>query len=338
MQYICENIFKKYVYMRKVLGFGNALVDIMLPNTKEELLESLGLEKGSMTLIDENMLAKISSITESKTKTLATGGSAANTINGLSKLGIETGFIGKVGNDEIGSFFEKDLINNGVKSHLLKSDTPAGRAFAFVTDDSERTFATFLGASIEMTSSDIDKQWFENYDYFYVEGYLVQDHALIEEGMKMAKKAGLKVVLDLASYNVVEANNEFLHYLIKNYVDIVFANEEEAQAYTNQTPEESLKTIANDAEIAIVKIGSKGSLISQNGQSCKADPISAKPIDTTGAGDLYAAGFLYGLINNYSMSDCGRAASLLSGNVIEVLGAKMDDERWGIIKRELAAL
>lgn len=324
--------------MKKVLGFGNALVDIMLPNSEERLLNELGLGKGSMTLIDNETLVKIDKLTSTLVQTKATGGSAANTINGLSKLGVKTGFIGKVGNDEVGMFFESDLTSNKVKSHLLKSKTPAGRAFAFVTPDSERTFATYLGASIELKPEDIDKTWFSNYDYLYVEGYLVQDHKLIETGMKLAKEAGLKIVLDLASYNVVEANKDFLSMLVSTYVDIVFANEEEAQSFTNLAPEPALKELSKNTEIAIVKIGSKGSLIAQNKATTRVDPIIAAPVDTTGAGDLYAAGFLYGLIHGFALEDCGKAASLLSGNVIEVLGAKMDDVRWNNIKKELADL
>ena len=324
--------------MKKVLGFGNALVDIMLPNSEEKLLNELGLGKGSMTLIDKETLVKIDHLISGLHQTKATGGSAANTINGLSKLGIETGFIGKVGNDDIGTFFESDLVNNKVTSHLLKSDTPAGRAFAFVTADSERTFATYLGASIEMKPEDLDLSWFTNYDYLYVEGYLVQDHNLIETGMKLAKKAGLKIVLDLASYNVVEANKEFLAKLITTYVDIVFANEEEALSFTNQAPEAALNQLAEETEIAVVKIGSKGSLIAQKKSITKIDPIKVNPIDTTGAGDLYAAGFLFGLIHGYSSTECGKVASLLSGNVIEVLGAKMDENRWNAIKKELALI
>ncbi|MFB6320237.1 adenosine kinase [Saccharicrinis sp. FJH54] len=322
--------------MKKVLGFGNALVDIMLPNSKEQLLNELGLGKGSMTLIDDETLVKIDHLTSTLYQTKATGGSAANTINGLSKLGIETGFIGKVGKDEIGTFFETDLVNNKVKSHLLKSNTPAGRAFAFVTSDSERTFATYLGASIEMRPEDLDKSWFTDYDYLYVEGYLVQDHKLIETGMKLAKEAGLKIVLDLASYNVVEANKDFLASLITNYVDIVFANEEEALSFTSLAPEAALNELAEKTEIAVVKTGAKGSLIAQNKTTTKVDPIKVNPIDTTGAGDLYAAGFLFGLIHGYKPADCGKVASVLSGNVIEVLGAKMDEKRWEAIKETLS--
>ena len=326
----------------KILGFGNALVDIMLPNCNENVLNNLSLPKGSMTLIDEEKLNHINSLINTMPQSKATGGSAANTINGLANLGATTGFIGKTGSDEIGKFFENDLIYNGIHSHLLKTETPSGRAIAFVTDDSERTFATYLGASIEMKPQDISAEWFNsnghrNYHYFYVEGYLVQDHLLIEEGMKMAKKAGLKVILDLASFNVVEANLDFLKYLVTEYVDIVFANEEEAKSFTGLNSEDALEVMAENTEIAVVKIGSKGSLIARGCERVKVDPVPANPIDTTGAGDLYAAGFIYGLINNMSLKECGEAASLLAGNVIEVLGAKMDQERWKNIKEALRA-
>jgi len=169
---------------------------------------------------------------------------------------------------------------------------------------------------------------FAGYDYFHIEGYLVQNYALVERAVILAKENGLKISLDLASYNVVEDNLEFLQRIIKEYVDIVFANEEEAKSFTGKEPEEALHAIAEVAEYAIVKIGSKGSMVKHQGKVYTAGVIEANSIDTTGAGDLYASGFLFGLHKGVSLDEAARMGSITAGNVIEVIGAKMDEERW----------
>ena len=261
-------------------------------------------------------------------KSLSAGGSAANTIHGLAKLGVPTGYIGVVGEDELGGFFVKDMINAGVDPHMIHSQRPTGCAVALVSPDSERTFATFLGAAIELSAEHLSSGIFKKYDYFHIEGYLVQNHELIETALKLAKEAGLMVSLDLASYNVVEANKEFLHDIIEKYVDIVFANEEEAKAFTGKDPDEALHEIGGKCQIAVVKTGKEGSLVKKGEDLHKIGIIAVTPIDTTGAGDLYASGFLYGLANDRSLEECGRIGALLAGNVIEFMGSKMSEERW----------
>jgi sugar/nucleoside kinase (ribokinase family) len=155
---------------------------------------------------------------------------------------------------------------------------------------------------------------------------------------KKAKKAKLKISLDLASFNVVESNYDFLHDFVNQYVDIVFANEEEAKAYTGYGPEMAVQIIADECEIAVVKMGKDGSLIKHNRVTHNIDAIKAKSIDTTGAGDLYAAGFLYGLIENIGFKKSGKVASLLAGKVIETIGAKISDKEWKIIHDEVAKI
>lgn len=324
--------------MKKVLGFGNALVDVIIPIDNEQILKELEFPKGSMQLIDQEKLNQINSkITAIKTS-LISGGSAANTINGLANMGIKTGFIGKTGTDDTGSFFTEDLNSNNITPHISHSNSPSGRAMTFITKDSERTFGTFLGASVELCKDDIDSNIFADYNYFYVEGYLVLNKELIETGMRIAKENGLKIVLDLASYNVVEENIEFLNHLIDTYVDIIFANEEEAKAFCGLEPEEALNSLAKRCEIAIVKIGSKGSLIKQGDSNTRIGIIGDKCVDTTGAGDFYAAGFLYGLINNWSLSHSGIAGAILSGNIVQQYGAKLTEEKWNEVRKMVSEI
>ena len=334
---IC-NIFaqkNKDIYMKKVLGMGNALTDILLQIENDVILSSLNLLKGGMQLIDADRSEEIIRAVSHYSKVMATGGSASNTVNGITKLGSTAGFFGKVGKDDIGLFFTNDSVNNGVIPHILTSKTPSGHCTVLVSPDSERTLCTFLGAACELEPSDLKPELFQEYDIFHIEGYLVQNHDLIRTAVQMAKQQGLKVSIDLASYNVVEANLEFLHEIIKEYVDIVFANEEEARAFTGKEPEEALNLIAEYCEIAIVKVGKEGSFIKSNENIIRIKPRIAKAIDTTGAGDLYASGFLFGLANDYSLEVSGKIGSLISGNVVEVLGAKMSNEVWEEIHLEI---
>ena len=312
----------------KVLGLGNALVDIMTRMDKDDYLKEFDLPKGSMILVDADKSNRVYEGTGHLERTLASGGSAANTIHGLSNLDIETGFIGKIGRDEIGEVFYKDLLKSGIKPHLLYSRTDSGKVMVLVSPDSERTFATYLGAAVEMKSSELRDDIFEEYDIFHIEGYIVQDHELLETAMKKAKKHGLKISIDMASYNVVDENLEFLKYILQEYVDIVFANEEEARSLTGKEPHGALFELAGSCEIAVVKTGKKGSLILHRDQKHEVGVIDVVSIDTTGAGDLYAAGFLYGLLNDLSMENCGRIGSLLAGKVIGVMGPKISEATW----------
>lgn len=320
----------------KIFGIGNALVDIMTSLESDSLLETLNLPKGSMQIVNDKTIAKALEQTKGLKQSLASGGSAANTINGLANLGMETAFVGKVGNDELGNFFRSDMQKAGISPQLLLGKASTGTALALVSPDSERTFAVNLGAAIEMTAEDITTSLFEGYNYFHIEGYLVQNHSLIEKALKVAKASGLKVSLDLASYNVVESNLDFLQRMVKEYVDIVFANEEEAKAFTLKLPEEALDMLAEIAEIAVVKIGAKGSLIKKGNDKYSVGVVKANAIDTTGAGDLYASGFLYGLSKNLPLDTCGRIGAVLSGKVIEVMGPKMDEETWKMLKVNIA--
>lgn len=324
--------------MTRILGIGNALVDILTIVEQEELLVELNLPKGSMQLVDADTSIKVALFTQHLKKSKASGGSAANTIHGLARLGVNTSFIGHVGEDETGDFFYKDMLLANIQPVLFRSSTPSGIANAMITNDSERTFATYLGAAIELSELHLSPSLFDGFTMLYVEGYLVQNEALLLKAMRLAKDAGLKIVLDLASYNVVEANRAILNLVLEQYVDIVFANEEEAKALTAKEPEEALRTLASVCEIAIVKIGAKGSLIKKGDQEVHINAIPANPVDTTGAGDLFASGFIYGLVSGFDLEKSGRIGSLLAGKVIEVIGPKMDAQRWKMIFEEIEKL
>jgi sugar/nucleoside kinase (ribokinase family) len=323
--------------MKKVLGIGNALVDVLISLKDDELLNKFNLAKGSMTLVDKEtmnaVLSHSSAIELKKAPVKSSGGSVANTIHGLAQMGAPAGYIGKIGDDEYGEFFRSYMEQNNICANLFKGVEDSGKSIVLITPDSERTFATYLGAAIELNEADLTLEPFHGYDYFHLEGYLVQNHALVEASVKLAKEAGCCISIDLASFNIVEENLQFLRGVVKNYVDIVFANEEEARAFTgHQEPETALNDIAEQVDIAVVKIGKKGSLIKKNNEIFRVPSIKAEAVDTTGAGDLYASGFFYGLAGGQSMDICGKIGSITSGKVVEVLGAKMDDQRWQQIR------
>ncbi|MBU0488817.1 MAG: adenosine kinase [Bacteroidetes bacterium] len=321
--------------MKKVLGLGNALVDIMTRLESDEILTQFNLPKGGMQLVDADFANAVLNAAAGLQKQQASGGSAANTIHGLARLGVPAAFIGKVGNDDYGKFFHDDMLNSGIQPMLLTGSAQSGLAVALVSIDSERTFATFLGAAIEMTPADLTPEMFADASIFHIEGYLVQNHDLVREAMKMAKAAGLTISLDLASFNVVEQNFDFLHEMTEKYVDIIFANEEEAKAFTGSEPEDALLKISDKCRIAVVKIGKQGSLIKNQGIVTRIGVIPANPVDTTGAGDMYASGFLYGLSLGLSMNQCGKIGAILAGNVIDVIGAKMTNETWQKMRIEI---
>ncbi len=319
----------------KIIGLGNALIDILTMVDDEQLLEALGLPKGSMQLVDATKSTEVQERTHHLRKQKASGGSASNTIHGLARLGLETAFIGHVGQDETGDFFEEDMRAAGIKPFLFRSDSPSGIANALITSDGERTFATYLGAAIELSDTHMSPELFKGYDVLYVEGYMVQNEPMLVQAMKLAKQEGLKIALDLASYNVVEDNLELLKRLLTDYVDIVFANAEEAKAFTGKEAEEALNILSEYCEYAIVKLGAQGSLIKFGDEVAKIGVIDVKPIDTTGAGDLFAAGFLYGYAKNWSLENAGKLGALLSGRVIEIIGPKMDNQLWETIFTEI---
>lgn len=321
--------------VKNVLGLGNALLDILIP-ANNELLQKFDLPKGSMQLVDEPKRNEVLEATKNLDRTLISGGSAANTIHGLACLGVPSGFIGKIGADEYGQIFKSDLQKAGIEPVLLTGVAANGTAVTLITDDSERTFATYLGAAVEQTPEELDADIFARYAVLHIEGYLLFNHALIEKAVQLAHEKGLKISLDCASYNVVDANRDFLLNIIERYVDIVFANEEEARSLTGKEPEEALTIISKLCDVAVVKVGAQGSLIASGNQSVKVGVAPVKRvIDTTGAGDLYASGFLWAYLNGLSLEKCGKAGAITAGRVIEEYGARIAADRWPALLEEI---
>lgn len=321
--------------MKRILGIGNALVDIMTLMEGDYILQEFNLPKGSMQLVDREKSKGVKAATEIFPRTWTSGGSAANTIHGLAMLGADTGFIGSIGRDETGDFFENDMKKAGVNTLLIRRNSVTGTAIVLVSNDSERTFATHLGAAVELTADDLKPMLFDGYDILYLEGYLINNFPLIEIACKLAKENGMLVALDLVSYNVVEENLVSFKKIVEGYVDILFANKHEARAFTGLEPENALSVLSYLSETVILKIGAEGSWLKRQNDLIKVSAFPVQCIDTTGAGDLYAAGFLYGFARDLSLERCGIIGSLLAGKVIEIVGARMDKDKFTEIKKEI---
>lgn len=316
------------------------MTDILAVLPDDTLLDEYHLPKGSMQHVDMETGDKIWTALKPLGVKYVAGGSAANTITCTSIFGMPSSFIGKIGDDELGHLFKSDQEQYGVKTTLLKSPKSSGRSMVFVSGgNAERTFAVYLGAALDLVPEDLKPEYFEGYDYFHIEGYLVQNQALIRRAVELAHNAGCLISLDMASYNVVESNNAFLHDIVEKYVDIVFANETEAKAFTKlENPEDALDDIASRCRIAVVKVGKDGSYVKSGNEKHFIEVWPADTIDATGAGDTYAAGFLYAHALGMPLDVCGKVGSIIAAKVVEVIGTKIDIPRWRDAKEEIRRL
>ena len=324
----------------KILGIGNSLVDMLCRLPDETIIKKYNLPKGGMQLIDDELALKISDDIKHLECQFVAGGSAANTISGLANLGAETSFLGKIGNYEVGNFFESDLVNSEIEAQMIRSELPTGRCISLISPDGERTMCTCLGATGTFSADDIRPEYFKGADVCHIGGYLVQSHDLIEKVMKTAKECGAKVSLDLASYNVVDENFDFMHYLAKNYVDIAFANEDEGHSFTKcDDLKRAAEIISEDIEVAIVKCGAKGVWTKRGDEIVFVEGLKGRNcIDTTGAGDLFASGFLYGLMSTGDIKVAAKYGTIVGANIVEHIGTKMPAEVWNNIKSEFAKI
>ena len=320
--------------MKRIIGIGNALTDMLISLSGDEVLTQYQLDKGSMSLVDNQFQTDILKAVAGLPHSLSLGGSAGNTIRTMARLGTEVGFIGKVGEDSTGDFYIQALRNVGVEPFILRSEHSSGKCLSLISADGERTLVTHLGAAADLQAEDIDAAVFDGYDALYIEGYLVQDHDLIRTTMARAMQHGLKVAIDLASFNVVRENREFLHDLVERYVDIIFANEEEAYEFSGRRDAmEALLYIGKMCELTVVKTGIRGALIKRGDEIVEVGIMAAaKRVDTTGAGDFYAAGFLTALCEGLSLRQCGTIGAITAGKVIEVVGTTLSEETWNEIE------
>ena len=316
------------------VGVGSALMDILLFES-EQFITGHGLIKGGMEMVGperaDELLADSANASAAR---LVPGGSACNTTIGLGRLCGKGFFIGTRGDDELGRTLEAAINLNSVTPRLWKSATPTGRVLSVITPDAERTMLTYLGASSETSVEMISPDLFRGADMVHVEGYLLFNEPVIRAVLESAAAVEVPVSLDLASFTVVEARLDLTRELVRKYVSVLLANEDEARSYSGVSDElKALEILARDAECAVVKVGKRGSYVCLNNEITKIEPFgSGTALDTTGAGDLWASGFIYGLINGRPVTECGRIASLCGYEVCQVEGAHIPEEGWRRIR------
>lgn len=311
----------------EVLGIGASIVDQIIYVT-DEYLASLPGEKGGMELIDYKMLQKILHENHQTASKVIPGGSSANTIRGLAALGHSCAFISKVGRDEWGNLLLRDLQDLDILSHYHQMATPTGCVLCLVTPDGQRTCRTFLGAYQEISINDLEPRFFQGIKLVHIEGYTLQYPGVAEKAMIYAKEAGAFVSFDLASFEVVRSFKKEIHNLLNNYIDICFGNAEEANALTDLDPRQSCMTLKNLCKIAIVSMNKEGCWVGDKNHllRCPAYPVEA--LDTTGAGDLFASGFLHGYLADEPLKICAHYGALAGAAVVQIPGAHLSKAEW----------
>lgn len=306
----------------------------------EEFLGTIHGGKGGMEMVDaawhEEVISRLPS-----PPSLIPGGSSGNTIFALARLGIPTAMLGKLGTDANGRYYAKRLCElGGEDSAFIWSETePTGRCMSLVTPDSERTMRTHLGASVTLTPEEAASADFSRFALVHIEGYMLFNLPAVREVVKLAKAAGCEVSLDLASYEVVNIFRSDLQELLRDYIDIVFANEDEGRAFAGSecSTDEMLERLHELCAIAVLKLGREGArIMDREGRITRVGARVVTALDTTGAGDLWQAGFLFGYLNNHDWESCGRYGALLGAEVVQILGAQIPDERWDRIKQEIS--
>ena len=319
-----------------LIGLGNAIVDIIV-NIEDEFLEINNLDKGSMNLINSDDSQRL--LENCKVIKQISGGSSANTVVSLAELDNHVQFIGRVKNDQFGDFFSNDIKKSKTIFNTPPTieGAPTAHSIILVTPDAQRTMCTYLGASVDFEPKDIDFNIIKESKYLYLEGYLWDSELAKNAFLKaaqIAKQSNTKIILSLSDSFCVERHRESFLELIDNYVDIVFCNESEVLSLLKKDKlANCLRDLSSLCELIIVTLGSNGSVIihKDNIEVIKST-IKGTVIDTTGAGDIYAGGFIHGLINNSSLKKCGEIASIYAGQIITQLGSRSDIDLKELIK------
>ena len=322
-----------------IVGVGNAIVDV-LTTTDDSLLEDLSFNKGSMTLIDENKAEELYEMTSNRIQ--RSGGSVANSLACVAQLGGKTAFIGRVRDDKLGEIFTEEISTTGTifKTPPSLVGPSTARCLIFVTPDAQRTMCTYLGASVLLEPKDIDLSVVKEAKILYLEGYLWDNPAAKNAFIKaaeIAKNAGRKVALSLSDSFCVNRHRESFIKLVEDYIDILFANEDEITTlYESSSLNSALKKLKKKCDLAAITIGKKGSILISNGKEININPfILGKAIDTTGAGDLYAGGFLKGLADGLKPEISAKIGSICAGQIVTQLGSRSKTDLLNLVSSHL---
>ena len=321
-----------------VLGIGNAMMDFLLEVDDAKLVE-LGLTKGQFHSTTHNDTARNfkQTIHQDPNVKMASGGSVANTMKGIACLGGKALFCSKIGTDSVGETYIQELEAHGITSRMNKHGPTTGYVVSFITPDTERTFLGDIAANGHFSKEDLSEEDIMNSKVIHLEGYQFENPAkeAVMHALELAKKHETKVSIDLSDPGVINRNLDLFKEIVRSYVDIIFLNEEEAEAFTGMTHEDALREVSKYVDIAVVKLGKEGSLVYHNNEVTTVPGYPAEAVDTTGAGDSYAAGFLYGYCNGWNMNKSGKLGSLLAARVVEHIGVKINTLDIAAIKGEI---
>ena len=326
----------------KVLGVGSAVVDYLVRADESFLVNAS--DKGNTVWVSASVLdSLLEKASASGTLERLPGGSAANTLFGLQELGVQTSLLGKTGSDADGEYFREAYCACGgdVRSLKRSSGLPTGRCLSVVTPDSERTMYTCLAAGGELTGADVDEEDFTDVTHVLLEGYMLASEEFFARVTEFAEKRDLVICLDLSSFEIVRRYRDSLRGILADHIDVVFANFDEAREFTgekNFAPMKALAAFARFCDTSAVKLGKAGSIIRSGAFEAVVDAEVVEALDSTGAGDLWQAGFLYGYINGYPPEICGRFASVTSSEVVKVTGAKIPACRWDFIRKRFSEI
>ena len=312
-----------------VFGIGNALVDIQA-QVSDALIQEIGSPKGIMNLVDSDFQANLLTKIEEIDLHTVGGGSAANTMVGLANLGGPAMYAGKVGDDLFGSFYAQDMAKAGVHYKIPYGNEATGTCVVLITPDAQRTFFTHLGISTKLKPEDIDEESIKQSQWVYIEGYLWDadgPKAASRKAMEVAKKNGVQVAYSFSDpFCVKRARKDFLHFT-QEYVDLVFCNEEEAFAFAEtDNHAESIRYITDLNAGVVLTAGTDGSHFCYKGNEGKAPCFTVKAVDSTGAGDLYAAGVLYGLTHGHDIQKACRLGAFCASKVVATMGARLKEK------------
>ena len=321
-----------------VYGVGNSLVDIQA-RIDDTLLGQLEFTKGIMTLVDDATQARVLTALHGAPISRCAGGSAANTIAGLAEFGGKASYAGKLGQDQLGEFWLQDMRDLGVRIDVPQSAGQTGTCICLITEDAQRTMLTHLGLSATLGPDDISEAEIQQSKYIYIEGYLFAGESTKAAAMKaidLARKHGVKIAFTVSDPFLINFNRDLFWQLIVESVDLLFCNLEEARSLTGLTdPIDCAQKIHSFASDVALTLGPDGSLLMHGGKAYPIEGVSVKAIDTTGAGDMYAAGVLYGITNGLSWQQSGHLASHAAARVVAQMGARLHKK---FTREELADL
>ncbi len=325
-----------------VCGMGNALVDYEI-EVSDAFFSENQVEKGIMTLVDEEKQRELVNQVKGNIRKKQGGGSAANTIFGISQFGGKAYYSCKVANDDDGDFFMSDLRTNGIETNLNGDALPqgvTGKCLVMVTPDAERTMNTFLGITTEFSKNELNTQAIQDSNYLFMEGFLVSSESgvnAMKEAKKVAQENGVKVSLTFSDPSMVKYFRDQMIEVVGSGVDLLFCNIEEAQLFTGLTELDEVKAaLEKVAKQFVITFSEEGALAFDGTNYISIDPFKVKAVDSTGAGDMFAGAFLYGLSQNYPMDKAGKLASLASATVVSRFGPRLGEEQIEEVKSRLS--